>query len=332
MTTAAPTTSPMTRRLLQGVMGGRGEIRVVGGDDPTWLLDVATSRLADLEERWTRFAPTSDIRRVTASAGRWVDVAPETVEILDLAGDAWRLTGGRFDPTVAAAVAAAGYDRTFAEVVHAPPPALVPPTPPIPGIGGVEIDRAASRVRVAAGVALDLGGIGKGRAADLVADELCRFGAAGACVNLGGDVALRGTGPDGGAWTVAIADPWAPDDPRADLGSFRLLRGGVATSTTLLRRWTDVGGRAVHHLIDPATGRPSASPLVAVTVVAADAAWAEVLAKAALLAGPGEGSALLVSSGVAGLLVAGDRTVDVAGDLDAFLAGPLTPPTPEVLL
>ena len=69
-------------------MGGRGEIRVVGGDDPTWLLDVATSRLADLEERWTRFAPTSDIRRVTASAGRWVDVAPETVESVALAGDA----------------------------------------------------------------------------------------------------------------------------------------------------------------------------------------------------------------------------------------------------
>ena len=312
-------------------MGGRGEVRVVGGDHPAWLLDVATSRLADLEERWTRFAPTSDVRRVTASPGRWVDVAPETIEILDLAVDAWRLTDGRFDPTVAHAVAAAGYDRTFAEVVDAPRPFRAPPARPIPGIRGVEIDRAASRVRVPVGVALDLGGIGKGRAADLVADELCWFGAVGACVNLGGDVALRGTGPDDGAWTVAIADPWAPDDPRADLGSLRLLRGGVATSTTLLRRWTDADGRPVHHLIDPATGLPSTSPLVAVTVVAADAAWAEVLAKAALLAGPREGSALLVSSGVAGVLVHADRTVDVAGDLDAYLTEPLTPPTPEVL-
>ena len=92
----------------------------------------------------------------------------------------------------------------------------------------------------------------------------------------------------------------------------------MAASSRLRRRWTTGAGPA-HHLIDPATGAPSTSALVAVTVLAADAVWAEVFAKAALLAGDAAGIALLAQADLAALLVTEDATVLTAGPIDRFL-------------
>lgn len=316
-------------RLLSGVMGGAASVQVVGGDDPAWLLDVATARLADLEDRWSRFRPGSDVSRASTGAGTWVDLHPDTTALLQLALDAWRTTEGLVDPTVAAALVAAGYDRTFADVGSPPPPSApsAAPTPGAPTPAGIRIDAAHDRVALPVGVTIDLGGIGKGRAADLVAAELVALGAAGACVDLGGDVAVRGTGPHDGAWVVSVADPWHAEVPEHDLGLLRLAEGGVATSTTLLRRWRTADGRTAHHLIDPTTGRPSTTTVVAVTVLAAEAAWAEVLAKAALLAGPGRGVEVLEEQGVAGWLVDRDGATTTTTTWDRFASGAWNPPS-----
>jgi thiamine biosynthesis lipoprotein len=124
-----------------------------------------------------------------------------------------------------------------------------------------------STIELEPGVRLDLGGIGKGYAADRAAELLAL---AGLClVNLGGDIAVRG-----GAWPVGVA-------PGLTL---ELTRGGLATSGRDRRRWLR-GGEAMHHLIDPATGRPAAGAPLRVTVVAESAAAAETAAKALFLGG-----------------------------------------------
>jgi thiamine biosynthesis lipoprotein len=66
---------------------------------------------------------------------------------------------------------------------------------------------------------------------------------------------------------------------------FALQRGAVSTSSVATRRWTSPDGRAVHHLVDPSTREPARTGLIAVTVAAADPAWAEVWTKALFLAG-----------------------------------------------
>lgn len=126
----------------------------------------------------------------------------------------------------------------------------------------------------------DPGGIGKGLAADIVIGEALAAGASGVCVNLGGDLRVAGYNPRGETWTVAIEHPLM-DEPVALVG---LSAGAVATSTTLRRRW-NVDGHARHHLIDASTGEPSKSDLELVTVIAAEAWVAEVMAKAVLLRG-----------------------------------------------
>jgi thiamine biosynthesis lipoprotein len=158
------------------------------------------------------------------------------------------------------------------------------------------------------GVVFDPGGIGKGLAADLVAAALLDAGADGACVNLGGDVRAEGSAP-GGTWRVAVSHPGAAEP----VALVALAAGAVATSTTALRTW----GPGVHHLVDPATGRPYAGPLATVTAVAREAAWAEVAAKAALL---GDGVRTLDALGTDGLVRTAAGEVTATPGLAAYRA------------
>lgn len=285
--------------------------------DPADLLDDAQQYIEDLEAKWSRFRPSSDVTRVNRHAGVAMPVSPATAELVSLAISCSGLTGGRFDPTVGAAVIAAGYDRSFDELAASP--GVLPDAPPtiVPGCDGIVVDPASGTIRVPRGTLLDLGGIGKGRIADLVSAMLITAGASGVCVDLGGDVRVAGVAPDDGPWVVAIDDPMAPGTTLAELAlaSGPGLGGGTATSTTVRRRWATATGEA-HHLIDPFTGRPSTSDVVAATVIAADTAIAEVFAKAALIAGPDEGARLVDEAGLGALLV-----VETPHGRDVRLAG-----------
>ena len=165
----------------------------------------------------------------------------------------------------------------------------------MPGCGDVELDSLVSAVRLPVGVALDLGGIGKGAAADEVSAELLAAGVpgvTGVLVNLGGDLRARGEAPQPHGWVVDVDDPL--DTGRTGLLAFA--EGAIATSTKLRRAWTR-GERTLHHLIDPRTGEPAESGLASVTVVAGEAWRAEVLAKAAFVAGVDDGRALIEACG-----------------------------------
>ncbi len=254
-------------------MGSDAHLVVVGG--PDGLLDDAVRRIEQLEQRWSRFIDTSEVCALNRRAGEDVAVSADTALLVRRAVEAWRLTGGGFDPTVLGDVIRAGYDISFERIAE---PHGRPGSSLLVGCTDIAVD--GNIVRLPAGTGFDPGGIGKGLAADLVIDELTAAGAAGACVNLGGDLRVIGVNPDGQPWTVAVEHPLL-DEPIALIG---LHSGAVATSTTLRRRW-NVNGSDRHHLIDPATGQPSDSDLTHATVIAAEGWIAEVLAKAVLLRG-----------------------------------------------
>ena len=310
----ATATAPTWSDVRFPAMGSTARLLVLGG--PADLPDRARTRLAWLEARWSRFEPTSDVSRVNAAGGRPVVVSAETFDVVALAVDCWRATGGAFDPTVLDALERVGYDRDFAAVGSSPADREAPaPARPAPGCAGIELLPRIPAVRLPPGVRIDLGGIGKGRAADLLASELSDAGAEGVCVDLGGDVRVTGTGtgPEPTGWRVLLDRAVAPH------AGFLLADGGVATSTRLRRCWTR-GGTEQHHLVDPASGDPSRTGLAAVTVVAAHTAGAEVLAKAAFVSGPDAGAELLRMHGVTGLLVADDGTVRELPGLGSFRA------------
>ena len=280
-------------------MGSDAHLVVVGGSGD--LLERAVRRIEALEQRWSRFIDTSEISELNRHAGTDLVVSADTVLLVERAIEAWRLTGGGFDPTVLGSMLRAGYDVSFDEM---PGNGQAGRSTSTLLIGCTDIHIDGDTVRLPAGTGFDPGGIGKGLAADIVIGEVLAGGAVGACVNLGGDLRVAGRSPHAESWTVAVEHPSATE-PIALVG---LKAGAVATSTTLRRRW-NVDGQPRHHLIDPATGEPSDSDLVLTTVIAGEAWIAEVMAKAILLRGSERVFDLVDDSQVAALAIDGAGVV-----------------------
>lgn len=303
----------MAAELRFRAMGSDAHVIVVGGSSS--LVDRARRRIADLERRWSRFLPDSEISELTRRAGTPVAVSDETVMLVGRAVEAWRLTGGSFDPTVLGDVIRAGYDRPFDDVGRSPATGV---SPLLPGCTDIEV--VGNEVRLPAGTGFDPGGIGKGLAADLVAAEMTAAGAEGVCINMGGDLRVAGDAPDGDGWTIAIEHAWSAR-PIASVG---IRDGAIATSTTLRRRWT-VNGVERHHLIDPRTGEPAVTDLNLVSVIAGSAWEAEVLAKAVLIRGSEHPFDLVDGVGAHALLVDENGIVTVSDGFREFLGSGWAP-------
>ena len=148
-------------------------------------------------------------------------------------------------------------------------------------------------MRVPRGVRVDLGGLGKGLAADLVSLGLVNRGARSALVSLGGDMRARGELPEGG-WRVPVEHPF--DETRVAF-TYPLGDAALVSSTRRIRTWTRAN-REYHHVIDPRSGDSARTPVVAVVAGASDAWWAEGIAKAIMIAGVDEGVALAAATNV----------------------------------
>jgi thiamine biosynthesis lipoprotein len=293
------TIQPLSRTFR--VMGCESHLVVHGGDER--MLDLAEARLRELESIWSRFIVTSDITRANLQAGQPVTVHDDTLAVIARALDAWRQTSGRFDITTLPGLLHHGYTHSAVDRSVAAP---VVPGRRVGMSAWIQVDYASRTVTVPATSAIDLGGIGKGFAADIVAEELMEAGAVGAVVNVGGDVRVIGQPNDTTSWYVGVEDPRrAPEH----VAFIRLEDGGIATSGTTVRQWTRTDGSTAHHLIDPVTGHPVAQASLSATVLAADAATAEAFATAAMVLPAAEAVEMLDSVHLAGLVI--DRNGDV---------------------
>ncbi|MGK2949866.1 MAG: FAD:protein FMN transferase [Acidimicrobiales bacterium] len=293
-------------------MGTDVEVLVLEGCDGD--LHWARAEVERFEDLWSRFRPGSELERINAQPGRWASASSDTLELLEAAAAARRRTAGAFDPLLGDALARAGYDRSF-EAVDRRRAGLASAALGARRSTGAEldldVDRPGGAARIPVGTRLDLGGIAKGWTADRLVAGLLERGAHGACVNLGGDVAVGGRAPHPDGWSIEVGhQSAAPGPTRVAV----LYHGGVATSTTLRRAWHGPEGDARHHLLDPRTGRSCAGSLVEATVVADSAAEAEVLTKVAF-ADPSRLGRLLESGGAGAVLTTGDGTTTEVGDL-----------------
>jgi FAD:protein FMN transferase len=268
------------------------------------------SRVAGLfartERRFSRFRDDSELAALNRADGPQ-RVSPEMMDLLVAAERHVAATEGRFDPTVGAALRAAGYDRSFApgQLDRSEPAAIPPPA----RFTDLRIDEATRSVERPPHVHVDFGGFLKGRTVDRAAVLM----PSPAMLDAGGDAAVIGAGIDGAGWIVEIEDP---DAENAVLLTLRVADRGVATTAPNRRRWR-VGQTLAHHLIDPQTGEPTRSELAQVTVLAPTVERADVIAKAAFLRGARDAVAWLSNLGdVAAVLVEQNRAIHVVGKLE----------------
>ncbi len=270
--------------------------------------------LAAVDQSCSRFRSDSELIRVNSGAGHPVRVGSMLLDALDVALRAARLTAGDVDPTVGRAMRVLGYDRDFTKVVATGAP-LTCVVERIPGWHMIQVDRVTSTVQIPTGAELDLGATAKAFAADRAAATIAEVMDGGVLVSLGGDVAAAGTPPADG-WPVRVTDDHSagPDAP-GETVAFKA--GGLATSSTTLRRWRR-GDEQLHHIIDPAAGRPAPSPWRTVSVVAETCVDANIASTAAIVRGDAAPS-WLGELGLAARLVRSDGDVVRTGGWPAVV-------------
>jgi FAD:protein FMN transferase len=253
----------------------RRAFEALGGECEFYAVDLQVERLAEAEawvhqmqDRLTRFSPTSELSRFNASAGAWAKVTTLLEALLRECLRAHEISGGLVNAAVLPALLAAGYTRTFSEGPTAVTATVVPPA--LPEV--LEVRDGSARLRQ--GASIDLGGIAKGWLADRLAADL----GPNTLVNLCGDLYASGGGESGDGWPVGMGGQ-----------TVLLLDMGAATSGTRKRAW----GADLHHLIDPRTGRPARTDIAEASVIARTGADAEIFAKVALLLGTEKAPAFL---------------------------------------
>jgi FAD:protein FMN transferase len=238
--------------------------------------------VAAIDDAASRFREDSELSRLNASPERDIVVSRLLAEAIAAALRGAELSGGAVDPTIGSAVRLAGYVGDFAEV-PADGRELHLVAERIPGWRAVRFDAHSRTVRLPQGVEIDLGATAKALASDLAAAAAIKtIAVGGVLVSLGGDIAVAGEAPAEG-WLIQTSE-----DSGAAIAdgeeTISITTGGIATSSTTVRRWTR-GGVVLHHIIDPATGLPSNSCWRTASVVAATCVDANIASTAAIVMG-----------------------------------------------
>lgn len=273
---------------------------------------VATEVLAAVDRTCSRFRADSDLSRANARPGHWVAVDPLLVAAVQVAVEAARESDGLVDPCLGRSMVHLGYDADLAIVRQrgnedAPARSSGPvPVPRPEAWREIALDPAGA-IRVPEDCTLDLGATAKALASDLVAASVVDRWGCHVVVSLGGDLRIDGPSSDDRGWPVAVAE--RPGEDPAEI--VRLRSGGMATSTTTVRRWTS-GGTVRHHLLDPRTSRPVTSRWRTATATGPTSVAANTATTAAIVLGD-DAPAWLARHGVDARLVAQDGTVLTVG-------------------
>lgn len=271
--------------------------------------DAALQAVTDLENKISWRVEDSDIARLNDEAGsEWIDIDPETAELLLLCLDVAEQSGGVYDPTVLPISKLWNFDD--GDAFSPPSQETIDRFLPYVNYEDLRVkeDESSASLKYHY-MGVDLGSIGKGAGCDTAVASYASSGISGAIAAVGGSVGVYGEKPDGTPWSITVRNPYSSDDGEEILGVMEMEEGFVSTSGSYEKQ-CEVDGVVYHHLINADTGWPEDNELVSVTVYTKDSgALSDLLATAAFLLGPDEGQALLESYGAEGIFVFRDKTV-----------------------
>ena len=276
------------------------------GEAPPDIFPRVFGRIREIEQMMSVTIPESDIARVNAAAGKEaVPVARETFEVVEAGLAFSRASGGAFTIAVGPLVNLWGIGTERA---------AVPPQEAIDrALGHIDFTKVQTDAQNTTlflrdkGMALDLGAIAKGYAADQAAEVLRRAGVGRAIIDLGGNILVLGTRPGGAPWRIGVQNP---EKPRGQILGVIAASGGatVVSSGAYERFFTAMDGQRYHHILDTATGRPVQNGLSQVTVMAKTSRDADALSTMLFALGLRAGLALAEKTpGAEALFVTEDK-------------------------
>ena len=291
----------------------------------------AFDRIRDLDGILSDYKPDSELNRITKTAvGRAMPVSEDLFAVLRASQDLAAETRGAFDITQAPVIQ---LWREARRTRRLPGAAALRKAATRAGFRKLHLDAQPRTVRfTTAGMALDVGAIGKGYAASEAIAALDALGVGSALVAISGDLAFSGAPPGTRGWRISVhsADPEILGVPRV----LELTHAAVSTAGSR-EQHVDIDGRRYSHIIDASSGIGLVGD-IAVTVVAPHGLEADGLDTAASILGADRGLALIESHpNAAGLIIARTRTgttvrqssrfaglAGVVGEGSAVLSGP----------
>ena len=274
-------TAPDTGRTRFPALGTTVELLAIPATSLPVALAILRKELADIDMACSRFRDDSELMALNRADGGWKTVSPLFLEAVVTALVAAAQSQGAVDPTIGPALGLLGYDCDFSQIAKTGPAALLT-LRPAAGWRRVGVDTAGGRLRLPAGVELDLGATAKALAADRASTAGARATGGSILISIGGDLATSGPVPPDG-WLVRVTDDHR--GPVEAAGQTVTLAGGaLATSSTTARSWRR-GDQLVHHIVDPTSGAPAHGPWRTVSAAAATCVDANTATTAALVRG-----------------------------------------------
>lgn len=239
-------------------------------------VDEAKSKIYMLENLLSVTDSDSDISAINSTSGQPVAVSNEIRDIITKAVQISDITGGAFNIAMYPILRQWGFTTGNY---------IIPSEDVVEGLLGnidyTDISIDGNTVTLPEEMEIDVGGIAKGYAGDAVRGVLLDRGITSAIINLGGDVQLIGSRPDGTAWRVAIQDPMGS----GYLGVIDARNSAIMTSGSYERYFTGEDGKTYHHIMDTSTGYPAESNLLSVTIVSDFGYQADALATSLFIMG-----------------------------------------------
>lgn len=295
------------------MLAAEGELAIEG-------MQATKSFIDKCEQRFSRFLPASELTELNRSAGEWLPVTEDMMEMLTLSLKYHQETGGIFDPTILRDLKRVGYDKSMDHIRADGVPLIALNPTSQPAFGAISLDLPTRRARLPRGMEIDLSGIAKGWIVQKAAELLHQF--APVCgVSAGGDILFIGKPSDGMDWDVYLEDP---RDPMKTIAQLHMSSGAVATSSIMKRSWIQ-GELIRHHLIDPRTGEPAQTSWLSATVICSSLIDADVYAKVLLIDGPSAiGKLLQTDPGAAFIAVNSDGNLIGSSRYKDFMYEPAT--------
>ena len=239
----------------------------------------AFTRIETLNEILSDYRDGSEINRLSAQSGtgKWIRVSDELYDVLSISKKISRKTKGTFDITVGPVVQL--WRRALRRNIF-PAPSEVEEARKAVGYRFVKLRPCTKSVRLLRpGMRLDVGGIGKGYAADVAVGEIQKLGIKAVLIDAGGDLTLAGVPPGRAGWEVEINSGTSVDSTAL----VHLTDAGVATSGANFR-YLEHDGKRYSHIVNPKTGI-GLQHHVRTTVIAPNGTYADALATAISVAG-----------------------------------------------
>jgi thiamine biosynthesis lipoprotein len=246
------------------------------GENSKVAVDECEKEIYRLEKLFSATDPESDISKINDSAGEWIKVSPDTLELMRISLEFSGTTSGNFDITTHRALKNWGF--TTGEY-RMPSKEEIDSLIQLIDYNGVDIDKES--VRIKEGQQIDFGGIAKGYLADRLVDMASKNGVGSAVISLGGNVAVIGKNKEGNLWRVGIQDPVNTADY---FGVVSVTDTSVVTSGSYMR-YFEKDGTVYHHIIDPFTGYPAKSGLLSMTIICKSSTKADALSTALFVMG-----------------------------------------------